>query len=231
LPQVNNFFKSVGPGYAMERANDPETERSRADYFFDAFDYTMPVVLGKPPELWYSDDWGVCKDFHIAGSLTARQEIYNSSFPRWHWRLAAEQLVYSHFDRYVRGDRTSHIRYEDNTVRQLLVAGAHDDFQFANIFPATQFLADAMVNTPGRSLFLAKTGHSIHIERPRYFAGEIVKFLAESPAPTPDLSFLEPLLLRRDPGGHLHLVHPAAASASPRRAPARARSSPLCVRR
>ena len=160
----------------------------------------LPGVNRKSPELWYAQEWVPCKDFHIAASRLARQEIYNPSFRRWHWRLAAEQLVYSHFDRYIRGDVSSHIRYEDNTVRQLLVAGARDDFRFSNIFPATQKLAQAMVNTPGRSLFLAQTGHSIHVERPRYFAGEIVEFLAEAPRAAPDLSFLEPLLLsEREP--------------------------------
>ena len=201
LPQVNNFFKSVGPGVALGRSFEPEAERSRADYFFNAYDFVLPGVNRKSPELWYAQEWVPCKDFHIAASRRARQEIYNPSFRRWHWRLAAEQLVYSHFDRYIRGDPSSHIRYEDNTVRQLLVAGARDDFRFSNIFPATQKLAQAMVNTPGRSLFLAQTGHSIHVERPRYFAGEIVEFLAETPPrAAPDLSFLEPLLLsEREP--------------------------------
>jgi hypothetical protein len=106
--------------------------------------------------------------------------------------LAGEQLIYSHTDRYVHGDSTSRFRYEDNTVRQLLVAGEDDDFPFGNIFPMTRSLARCMVKTPGRSLFLAKTGHSIHIERPRYFAGEIVRFLVEG---QPNLSFLGPLLL------------------------------------
>jgi pimeloyl-ACP methyl ester carboxylesterase len=206
LPQVNNFFKSVGPGYAMGRANAEEEERSRADYFFDAYDFTMPFVNRNPPSLWYRDSWGVCKDFHIAGSRLARREIYNPSFRRWHWRLAAEQLVYSHFDRAIRGDPSSHIRYEDNSVRQLLVAGERDDFEFSNIFPSTQDLAEAMVNTPGRSLFLAETGHSIHVERPRYFAGELVRFLDE--APRPDLSFLEPLLLTRDEPVDISFIPP-----------------------
>jgi pimeloyl-ACP methyl ester carboxylesterase len=140
------------------------------------------------------------------GLALARREIYNPSFRRWHWRLAVEQLVYSHFDRYMRGNPSSPIRYEDNSVRQLLVAGARDDFEFSNIFPSTQDLAEAMVNTPGRSLFLAETGHSIHVERPRYFAGEIVRFLDE--APRPDLSFLEPLLLTRDEPVDISFIPP-----------------------
>jgi len=194
-PMVEDFFKSVGPGTAMARAVEPETPRSRADYFFNAFDFKLPLVNRKSPELWYSKNWVPCKEFHIAASRIARQEIYNPSFRRWHWRLAGEQLVYSHVDRFIRGDDTSRKRYEDNTVRQLLVAGEDDDFRFSKIFSATKTLAPVMVNTPGRSLFLARTGHSIHIERSRYFAGEIVRFLAEAPRVVPDLPFLERLLL------------------------------------
>ena len=28
----------------------------------------------------------------------ARREIYNANYRQWHWRVAGEQLVYSHFD-------------------------------------------------------------------------------------------------------------------------------------
>ncbi len=84
------------------------------------------------------------------------------------------------------------MRYAGNTVRTLLAAGADDDFAYANIFSATRKLAQWMVNTPGRSLFLTRTGHSMHIERPRLMARQIVDFLAERPH---DTSFVAPLLL------------------------------------
>jgi pimeloyl-ACP methyl ester carboxylesterase len=194
--EPENFFKSVGPGRALERAYEPESDRSRADYFFDAYDFVLPFVDRKSPALWYSEDWNPCMGFHIDASRSARREIYSPNFRRWHWRLACDQLVHSHVDRYVRTDPNSRLRYQDNTVRQLLVAGAHDDFKFSNIFTATQKLAKKMVDTPGRSLFLAKTGHSIHVERPRYFAGEIVRFLTEGPRAR-GVSFLTALLLDR----------------------------------
>ena len=34
-----------------------------------------------------------------------------------------------------------------------------------------------MVHTPGESLFLRNTGHSMHIERPAFLAGQIARFL------------------------------------------------------
>ena len=94
-------------------------------------------------------------------------------------------------------DNNTPWRYERNTVRQLLAAGADDNFQGSNIFDATRTLSNLMVNTPGESLFLLHTGHSMHVERPRFLAGEIVKFLftALPELKTTDISFLTPLLL------------------------------------
>jgi pimeloyl-ACP methyl ester carboxylesterase len=194
-PMIEDFLRDQGPGKAVERSVEPEAPSARADYFFNAYDYVIPIVDRKPPGMWYRDGWP-CRDAHIAASRDARREIYSENFRRWHWRLAGDQLVYSHVDRFIRGDANSPFRHEDNVVRQLLVAGEDDDYKYGNIFGATIKLAKEMgANPPGRSLFLAKTGHSIHVERPRYFAGEIVRFLAETPPATPDMSFLEPLLL------------------------------------
>jgi hypothetical protein len=49
----------------------------------------------------------------------------------------------------------------------------------ADIFGYTHDVATLMVNTPGRTLFINDTGHSIHDERPAFFAGEIIHFLTE----------------------------------------------------
>jgi hypothetical protein len=43
--------------------------------------------------------------------------------------------------------------------------------------PQLRSMAPKMVNTPGNTLFLKNTGHSIHDERPRYLASRIVEFL------------------------------------------------------
>jgi hypothetical protein len=169
-----------------------ETDDARVEYFGKAYDQWLPVIHRRPPELWYSDNWQPCKNFHIGASRVARREIYNQQFRQWHWRLAGEQLIFSHVDRVDRGNPASPLRYEGNTVRTLLAAGTDDDFPYAHIFSATRKLAQWMVNTPGRSLFLTRTGHSMHIERPRLMARQIVDFLAEQPN---DTSFIAPLLL------------------------------------
>jgi pimeloyl-ACP methyl ester carboxylesterase len=155
--------------------NDPQ----RAAYFKAVFDTsTVPVILPTQPQMWYRDDWIPCKDVHIQESHLARQEIYNPIFRTWHFRAAGEQLIFSHVDRVVHDDTTTPFRYTLNTARQLLAAGASDNYAFANIYDATRTLASLMTATPGQSLFLLDTGHSIHAERPMFFAGQIASFLA-----------------------------------------------------
>jgi pimeloyl-ACP methyl ester carboxylesterase len=48
-----------------------------------------------------------------------------------------------------------------------------------DIFGYTHDVANLMINTPGRTLFINNTGHSIHDERPQFFAQEIVNFLTQ----------------------------------------------------
>lgn len=187
---VENELLRQGIEGGMKGAKAPEVEASRHDddsrcrYFAAVFE--QPVAWGvmphEQPYLWYRDDWQPCKDNHIKASRIARQEIYHADYRQWHWRLAGEQLIYSHNDRVDHHDPTSRPRYESNTVRQLLVAGRRDDAPGAHVYRHSQELADLMVSTPGRSLFLNDTGHSIHFERPKFLANEIVKFFTAPPS-------------------------------------------------
>jgi pimeloyl-ACP methyl ester carboxylesterase len=70
-------------------------------------------------------------------------------------------------------------RYLTMTSRLLLAAGAEDDFYHVKNYSMTREAADKMANTPGRTLFLLGTGHSIHAECPAFFSKEIVKFLVD----------------------------------------------------
>jgi pimeloyl-ACP methyl ester carboxylesterase len=191
VPMVQEVLKGIGPDRARGRWDVPEILTSRADHFQESFGKEFPLLASQPDQ-WYRDNWE-CKALHIEESRIARREIYNANFRQWHWRVAGEELIYSHFDRVVHGDDTTQRWYERNKVLQLLVAGEMDDYTGAAIYTYTQQLAQAMVQTPGRSLFLLNTGHSIHFERPKFLAGEIVDFL---PGPQrTDISFLTPLLL------------------------------------
>jgi pimeloyl-ACP methyl ester carboxylesterase len=63
-----------------------------------------------------------------------------------------------------------------------LLKGADGNFymQWENRRTRTQEMAPLMKNTPGYSLFVPNTGHSIHNERPRFLASQIVKFLSSA---------------------------------------------------
>ena len=83
---------------------------------------SYPLSSQSPqPALWYRNNWEPCKRLHIEGSRTARREVYNRFFRKWHWRVAGEQLIFSHVDRVDHFDSTTQFRYELNTVKHLLV--------------------------------------------------------------------------------------------------------------
>ena len=194
-PMVNSVFNSIAPGVCWGRSIEPENAGSRSEYFSGVYDKPAVWTAGSrtQPQMWYRDNWEPCKARKIRESRIARQEIYDANFRQWHWRVACEQLIFSHIDRVAHGDNNTPWRYERNKARQLLIAGEKDDFTGTHIFRRTRELSALMVGTPGRSLFLKDTGHSMHIERPIFLAGQIVDFL---PGPRrADVSFLTPLLL------------------------------------
>lgn len=186
-PMVQDLIKSQAPGVCQNNWNASEMDDSRASYFHEAYEKpVIPVIVPfSQPQLWYRFGWEPCKRLHIEGSRLARREIYNRHFRKWHWRVAGEQLIFSHVDRVDHHDSTTQFRYELNTVKHLLVGSAEDNFAGTNIYDATRQLADLMVNTPGSSLFLLDTGHSVHFERPGFFAKEIVKFFNVTPVLPP----------------------------------------------
>ena len=181
-PFIRNEVLRKGPDQCRDKWNLPETLLSRHEYFAEVFDDPIHRIWMQTtqPDLWYSNAWIPCKQFRIAESRIARRETYSKNFRQWHWRLAGEQLIFSHIDRVDHFDNQTPIWYQLNTVRMLLMAGADDDHQGTHIFKRTQDLAHAMPQVPGKSLFLLNTGHSMHVERPAFVAGQIVGFLLSS---------------------------------------------------
>jgi len=199
-PLVENEVLRKGPDSSKENWQKPEIPSSRTEHFSQVYDQWVGAGILVPhtqPYFWYRDDWEPCKTWHILESRVSRQEVYDANLRQWHWRLAGEQLIYSHVDRVNHHDDTSPPRYTMNTVRLLLVAGRRDDAPGVHIYRHTQELADHMVATPGRSLFLNDTGHSIHAERPKFLGAQIAEFLSTgSPDHSRrDLSYITPLLL------------------------------------
>jgi pimeloyl-ACP methyl ester carboxylesterase len=147
-----------------------ERPDERRQFFYKYYDWTMGLLKRKPqPAEWYRDGWA-CKEGHVVGSRLDRHETYDRNFRLWHWRLAAEQLAVSHQG--VEGKDPPYLR---NRKPTLLMCG-YDDTG-GDLCLHTRAVSTKMVNTPGRALFLRKTGHSIHNERPCWLAQHIVDFL------------------------------------------------------
>jgi hypothetical protein len=160
--------------------NDPlDLQSSRSDrrraFFVDGWDKWIAglIVPMSQPETWTSKAWP-CRDSAIAASRLDRHETYDPEFQPWHWRLAAEQLIYSHI---THEWSTGEPRYMANDKRMLIACGEEDDVSYNSICDSTWWTAGKMNQTPGRACLLRRTGHSLDGERPRYWAVEIAVFL------------------------------------------------------
>ena len=150
----------------------PESDVMRRLFFYYAFDWRMGIARQKPQaEEWYRDDWS-CKAAHMFGARLDRHETYDSKFRLWHWRLGAEQLVFS--QQLISPD-TNQPLYMQNNTRMLLACGYEDTG--GDLCENTRIVAWKMTATPGKAMFLHGTGHSIQNERPAWLAKAIVDFL------------------------------------------------------
>lgn len=168
----------------------PHNRSSINKFFYEKF-AGIPVGRIAQSDHWYSKNWP-CREAAIESSHRGIYEIYNEIFRHWHWRVAHEQLIYSHWD----SDTTDpnidpDPRYDpaagparfSQIKSRLLLATARDDDRYpVKIFSATQELAHEMTMVEGTTLFVENTGHSIPTERSVFFAGQILDFLYSAPA-------------------------------------------------
>ena len=185
------------PGLAPSYRPADEVPERRRELFYGGFDWAPAYgISGQPPqaECWFSDKFQ-CKKTNNLGARIDRQETYDANFRAWHWRLGAEQLVFSH-QQHAPG--TNAPLYLRNTKRMLLFCGAEDTC--GNLCAHTQDVASKMVNTPGCARFLGQTGHSQDNEHPFWIARQIADFLANDHGfETADaLDGLAPLLFNDD---------------------------------
>ena len=174
---VKNSPRREGSRDTLVEFQKEEVDGSRRDYFFRSYEQKRALGSIKPqPTYWYGKSFPNA-DLRVRLSRIARREIYNPFFRQWHWRVACEQLIFSHVENEEYGDNSTPVRYTLNTVRTLLAAGEEDNYYLAGIYDATKFVGTRMVQTPGRLLLVRDTGHSIHAERPGFLASEIMKFL------------------------------------------------------
>ena len=204
-------FDVAAPDHCRDKWREEEKGFSRVNYFRECFygeihdsqgARNVDKVLGEllapaQANAWHRSPWK-CSDTYFNLARTGRYEIYNPKFRRWHFRVAGEQLVFSHADA---ADGSSPAptgwsaepnrpirRFERNRVRHLVISGAADGA--GDLYNCARKLAPLMENTPGRSLFLGTTGHSVHDERPRFLARQIVSFVTVEARPSLGLAVL-----------------------------------------
>src|SRR5258706_12064203 len=129
--------------------------------FFNSWDKAvLPGTIPAQSETWTSYYYP-CKESSVAAARLDRQETFDPMFYAWHWRLAAEQLLYSHQNI---NPATGQPLFKSNLKPMLLACGFEDDVKWNNICAATQNTAQQML-TPGKALVLRQTGHSLDSER------------------------------------------------------------------
>jgi hypothetical protein len=177
LGEGNDLLKHLGPRKAWENANKASTSTGAGDRadFFGAWDgaTAWPIIREAQSGTWTSEYYP-CKLSAVAGARFDRHETYDARFLAWHWRLGAEQLLFSH---QTTDPATHQPRFMSNQKPMLLACGLEDQVPYNEICPATQKTAKLMTLTPGKALFLDKTGHSVDNERRMFFAQQILDFL------------------------------------------------------
>ncbi|NJO12574.1 MAG: hypothetical protein HC872_02930 [Gammaproteobacteria bacterium] len=142
--------------------------------FFASWDRPiLEVIIPMAQSDTWASDFYPCKKSSVAGARLDRQETYDQMFLAWHWRLGAEQLLFSHQNLGANGQPL----FMSNVKPTLLACGVLDEVPGNNICSATRRTAEGMTATPGRAWFLGQTGHSVHDERHRFFALEVIQFL------------------------------------------------------
>jgi pimeloyl-ACP methyl ester carboxylesterase len=172
-PLRNDAVKGLGPNLLKSKMVELETPDRRKDFIGFLFDRPILGALGGPPQasMWYREGWPL-KDAFLAAARRKRQEVYNVDYRRWTYRLAYDQLQFSH------KDRDLGVPYTRVRVPTMLAAGDGDNYGFARIRDRTVEAGERMT-APGPTYVVTRTGHSIHNERPRWLAGVIDAFLRE----------------------------------------------------
>ena len=177
LGEGNDPLKHQGPRKAWENADKARqfpADGDRAEFFGSWDSPVVPVVIPMAQSDTWTSDYYPCKKSSVAGARLDRHETYDARFLAWHWRLGAEQLLYSH---QTNDPATNQPRYMSNNKPMLLACGSEDTVAFNDICPGTKNTAPHMIVTPGKALFLDKTGHSLDNERRSFWAREVFKFL------------------------------------------------------
>lgn len=193
IPQKGRYYdlvKHEGVGRTRgasveDEVEAPHDKSSINKFFYEEFAGRKIGRIAQSDH-WYSKNWP-CRETAKESSHRAIYEIYNETFRRWHWRVAHEQLIYSHWDSDTTDQSIDPDPRNDPAAgpprytlinSRLLLAMAHDDDEMPEkIFTNTRVLANEMTMVGGTTLLVQDTGHSIPTERPIFFAGQLLDFL------------------------------------------------------
>lgn len=175
---TGDLIKGLGISHTRAAMIASEKDASRRAYFEAVFATRICLSGRTQPEMWYRDSLG-CRAHHIRQAIADRRELYSAAYRRWHWRLAHEQLIFSHVALATGPGPWAQIRGP-----LLLVAGAHDNFMWTHIYERTRDLARRLGTNGVRGvcLLVKDTGHSIHDERPGFLAAALDAFIDRHPA-------------------------------------------------
>ncbi len=146
-----------------EESTDAEDAGARERYFVGGL-----MSVRKQSNYWYRDGWEPCGPRLVAEGLAKLGEVYDSRLRRFHYRLAYEQLVFSHIE----PDEAGELRFRHIEVPLLLITGERDDSAPMPTRTFVERLAP-FLEMPGRTLFFEDTGHALHAERPSMLADAI----------------------------------------------------------
>jgi hypothetical protein len=157
-----------------DKARNSPSDGDRAAFFGSWDKPIVELIIPMAQSDTWTSDYYPCKKSSVAAARLDRHETYDPFFNAWHWRLGAEQLIYSH---QTTDPMTNQPRFKSNVKPMLLGCGLEDHVAFNDICPATMNTAPLMTQTPGKAIFMDKTGHSLDNERRDFWAREVFKFL------------------------------------------------------
>lgn len=177
LGEGADVFKHYPVRVGWEGADKARTKPSEGDRaaFFASWDKEiLPLLIPMAQSDTWMSDFYPCKKSAVAAARLQRHETYDARFYAWHWRLGTEQLLFSQLNK---NPATNKPLYLSNQKPMLLACGVEDHVAWNDICPATQTTAQLMTFTPGKALFLDKTGHSLDNERRSFWAQQILDFI------------------------------------------------------
>jgi hypothetical protein len=171
-----DVVKHQGPLKAWQSADHAMNAPGPSDRaaFFRSWDQPIvPLIIPMAQSDTWTSDYYLCKKSSVAGARLDRQETFDPLFLAWHWRLGAEQLLFSHQNI---DPHTNQPLFMSNHKPMLLACGLEDHVPYNDICPATQKTAAQML-APGKAMFLGQTGHSLDNERRSFWAQQLIAFL------------------------------------------------------